>query len=187
MTIGNTFFPHLLTLSAFLLATNPAHADQTDDAEAAALVAAYGSTLKAALMSAMKKAGPISAVEVCNEQAPQIADHLSNDHWQIKRISLKPRNPDNSPTDEEAAVLKQFERFQAAGSSFETLTWSGQLDGQYTFIKAIPTGGLCLTCHGENIQPKLYEKIKSHYPDDKATGYRAGDIRGAFLLKRRND
>ena len=49
------------------------------------------------------------------------------------------------------------------------------------------TGGLCLQCHGEAIAPPVAEKISALYPDDKATGFREGDIRGAFVVIRKID
>jgi hypothetical protein len=49
-------------------------------------------------------------------------------------------------------------------------------------MKAIPTGALCLQCHGLDIAPPVAEKIAELYPYDKATGYREGDIRGAFVV-----
>ena len=50
-------------------------------------------------------------------------------------------------------------------------------------MKAIPTGDVCLMCHGEHIAPDVHEKIKSLYPKDLATGYERGELRGAFTIK----
>ena len=50
-------------------------------------------------------------------------------------------------------------------------------------MKAIGTAEKpCLTCHGSNIKPELAAKINSLYPEDKATGYKAGELRGAFTI-----
>ena len=40
----------------------------------------------------------------------------------------------------------------------------------------------CLRCHGpaEGIAPEIRAAIEKNYPHDKATGYKRGDIRGAF-------
>ena len=51
-------------------------------------------------------------------------------------------------------------------------------------MKAIPTGKVCLTCHGSNINPNLRTKINELYPEDKAYDYKIGDIRGAFIVQR---
>ncbi len=52
-------------------------------------------------------------------------------------------------------------------------------------MKAIPTGPLCLACHGETLAAPVAEKIGELYPADKATGFREGDIRGAFVVTKR--
>ena len=50
-------------------------------------------------------------------------------------------------------------------------------------MKAIPTGEVCLTCHGSNIKASLQIRINELYPDDKAYGFKIGDIRGAFFVQ----
>ena len=40
----------------------------------------------------------------------------------------------------------------------------------------------CVTCHGETIAPSIAAKIDELYPADKATGFREGDLRGAFVV-----
>lgn len=42
-------------------------------------------------------------------------------------------------------------------------------------------GQVCLTCHGTDISPAVTAKLKELYPKDIATGYKEGDIRGAFV------
>ena len=49
-------------------------------------------------------------------------------------------------------------------------------------MKAIPTGELCLVCHGTQIAPQVLEKLDALYPRDEARGFSAGDIRGAFTI-----
>jgi len=50
------------------------------------------------------------------------------------------------------------------------------------YMKAIPTGPQCVVCHGENVAPALAETIQRLYPDDQATGFAPGDLRGAFTV-----
>jgi hypothetical protein len=53
---------------------------------------------------------------------------------------------------------------------------------QWTVIAPIPTQPLCLTCHGDpaTFSPELKEALAVHYPNDQATGFKAGDLRGVF-------
>ena len=161
----------------------------TADDEAKALIQQFASSLKGELTGAIKSGGPESAIEVCKVKAPAIAANLSeNSDWEIGRTSLKTRNPDNAPDAWETQVLEQFESLKAEGKDVKTLTYAAVVeeDGakQYRFMKAIPTASVCLTCHGNNIDPELAEVIDAAYPDDQARGYFAGDIRGAFTLSK---
>ena len=52
----------------------------------------------------------------------------------------------------------------------------------FRFMKAIPTGQVCLDCHGDKIDPKVATKLITTYPEDKAIGFKLGDIRGAFTI-----
>jgi len=58
---------------------------------------------------------------------------------------------------------------------------------EFRFMKAIGMPPLeqmpCLKCHGENIDPKVAAKLDELYPNDKARGYKVGDIRGAFTIR----
>ena len=72
----------------------------------------------------------------------------------------------------------------ANGEDVMKLDWWENNDAAFTYVKAIPTGNLCVACHGSNIQPDLLAAIKALYPSDKATGFKVGDLRGAFVVKR---
>jgi len=43
-----------------------------------------------------------------------------------------------------------------------------------------------LNCHGSEseLMPEVNSLIAQKYPDDKATGYRTGDLRGAVSIKK---
>ena len=54
------------------------------------------------------------------------------------------------------------------------------------YIKALPSQGLCLNCHGdpEKMTAEVKAQIAKTYPNDLAVGYREGEIRGALTVKR---
>ncbi len=176
---------------ATLLVATPllALADTTAglDEEAGALIQTFASSLKAELVEAMSAGGPSHAIGVCQERAPAIAATLSEDsEWNIARTSLKPRNPENAPDAWETDVLEQFESRKAAGNEVAGMHYAEVVErnGQaaYRFMQAIPTEGVCLTCHGTHLDPALAQTIDDAYPEDQARGYSVGDIRGAFTL-----
>ncbi len=140
--------------------------------------------LKSELVKAMQSGGPTAALAVCNTKAPIIAAEISKKfNLEISRTSLKPRNPNNAPDEWETKVLQQFEQRLAKGEDPKTIEFIEQVQHQWRYMKAIPTAPICLTCHGKTIKPEIAATIKSLYPDDKATGFKIGDLRGAFSIK----
>jgi hypothetical protein len=146
-------------------------------------IQALGSTLKNELETAMKSGGPINALEVCNVKAPVIAEEISwEQDVQVSRTSLKYRNPANAPNEWQTTVLEDFEAKKAVGADPATLVYSEIVNNEFRFMKAIPTAGLCLACHGTDISPEVTAELARLYPQDKATGFKEGDLRGAFVV-----
>ena len=145
--------------------------------------------LKGELQAAMKAGGPVNAIEVCSEKAPAIARDVSKEKGlRIGRTSLKPRNPGNAPDQWEETVLKEFEQRKAKGEhpqkmeKHEIVEQNGKQIFRY--MKAIPTGELCLKCHGTQLDPAVSARLEKLYPEDRATGYSKGDLRGAFTISK---
>jgi len=178
----------------FLLAialsnTAVAHEHEQFTQEGKAAIKEFAGTLKGALVSAMKSGGPIEAINVCNEVAPTISADLSKKYgFEIARTSLKVRNPNNTADNWEKEILHQFEASKQQGEEIKALFVSEATTQNEThelrMMKAIPTGAVCLTCHGTNIEPSIQTKLNDLYPEDQATGFALGDIRGAFTLRK---
>ncbi|CAA0110158.1 Uncharacterised protein [Zhongshania aliphaticivorans] len=163
-----------------------------DQQQARALVSDFGKALKSVLVSSIAEDGLINAVEVCQLQAPLIAENKSNlSAWRIARTSLKVRNEKNAPDAWESEVLQRFETLNEQGEDvskmeyFELTTQNEEAVLRY--MKPISTAGLCLACHGERVSPELASKINHLYPNDMAVGFKMGDIRGAFSLQKTLD
>lgn len=157
--------------------------------EAVSVVKAFGGPLKKALVGAMKEGGPVHAIGVCNEQAPDIAAAAgASTGWDVGRTSLKLRNAGNQPDAWELKVLKTFEERKAAGESPDTIAYGEVVETggqkQFRFMKAIGTADVCLNCHGADLKPEVAAKLDGLYPEDQARGFSKGDIRGAFTLKK---
>lgn len=170
-------------------AQNAALIPQKEIQQARSLVQAFGSDLKSTLMTTMKTAGPIKAVEVCNTEAGPIAHKNSAlSDWRVNRTSLKIRNTKNTPDEWELSILEQFEQRKAAGESVQKIEYFEEIkqgsETIYRYMKPIPTAGACLVCHGQQLDENIADKIHTLYPNDKATGYTINDIRGAFTLQK---
>ncbi len=180
-------------LGAALLATAFASVAQdptwvADARKAAGLVPAK---LLTVLNEEIAKGGPEGAISACREKAPELAKAASAETgWNIRRVSLRNRNPRAVPDAWEQAVLEDFDRRAAAGENPATLekaeivTQEGK--PSYRYMKALPTQAHCVACHGqpEQLSPAVRDKLRTLYPDDKAVGYRPGEIRGAITLRK---
>lgn len=180
-------------LSLFLLSTVPlatqAAAKEVYLDESRKAVAEFSAALKAELESALYTAGPVKAIEVCQLKAPGIAAQVSKDRgFRIARTSLKLRNPANAPDPWEQGILEQFQAQQASGADPRTLEYSAMVEENgkqmFRYMKAIPTQGVCLACHGEQISPEVRSTLQRLYPEDRARGFKYGELRGAFTITR---
>ena len=158
---------------------------QVDNAKKSTKV--FASSLKSELQKAMKAGGPVNALSVCNTEAMPITEKVAKEQGaQLNRVSLKNRNPENAPNDWQTAVLEDFDARAAKGEDIKTMAFAKIVeDGenkQFRFMKAVPTGKPCLSCHGSNLDPKVSGKLAELYPEDKATGYELGQVRGAVVI-----
>jgi hypothetical protein len=137
---------------------------------------AMASRLKGRLMEVLGSDDPATAIVVCAEDAPQIAADVSQEHGvSIGRTSFRLRNPKNTPP-----------------------VWTSQLvadriDEPIYLSDGRKLGALlpirlevaCLTCHGpeDAIPQEVKDALVKHYPEDQATGFRKGDLRGWFWVE----
>lgn len=147
--------------------------------------------LLAVLSEEIAKGGPEGAILVCREKAPQLAKAASDESgWNVRRVSLRNRNPKAVPDAWERAALEEFDRRAAAGEppamleKAEIVVEGGTK--AYRYMRALPVQELCTQCHGtpDRLAPAVREKLKALYPDDKAIGYRPGEIRGAMTIRK---
>ncbi|MDD2720822.1 MAG: DUF3365 domain-containing protein [Gallionella sp.] len=183
----------IIALSA-LLAFNSlsAHAEDlkqyTDESRAAAMPLLQ--KLAAANKQAVSDGGPESAIGACKLIAPQMAGDLSRQTgWKVSRVSLKVRNPLlGTPDAWEQAQLLSFDARAAQGEKPETLEAAEIVQEpagrSFRYMKAIVAQPGCLACHGEQLSAGVVASLQADYPHDKATGYRAGQVRGALSIKR---
>lgn len=181
----------ILAVATIALAGCAGEKQQPLPSEARLLVACDSLTqqfmgeLKGELMSALSSGSAAEAISVCKVTAPEVAAKYSETPgWEIKRVSTKTRNPGNKPSKEEAALLARLSGDDARGDVFQ---WVHNESGDSTFyyVKAIRLQQPCLMCHGDKayFEPELVQTLETEYPEDQATGFQVGDLRGAFVVK----
>lgn len=156
-------------------------------AVAGQLATQLGGRLKAELTAN----GPEAAIPVCKQAAPEIAGKLSAEkNWQVGRVGTRLRNAANAPNNWQQEALKQFSERLAKGEKPDAMEFTQiEKDGGKHYLryaKAIALQPMCVTCHGaaEAIPEGVRARLKQEYPNDQATGYQPGDLRGAIVIRR---
>lgn len=148
----------------------------------------YALTTKKALgktlMTSIEREGTNGALSFCNTKAIPITDSMSTLHnAKIKRVSDKPRNPNNKANQEELAQIDYFKSELKAQNKIIPVTI--EKNNNVQFYYPIITNGMCLQCHGvknEQIKESTIDKLAKLYPTDKATGYKENEVRGIWSI-----
>lgn len=155
-----------------------AASDEEARARGAAYLAPFKSRLQQALQAGLAR-GPVEAIAVCRIEAPEIVTALSRDGVRLGRVSHKLRNPANGEPAWARAVLDEYLAQPAARAPRVVPVAPGRTG----YVEPIVTQPLCVTCHGEAIAPEVAAALTRLYPDDRATGFRPGDLRGVFWVE----
>jgi hypothetical protein len=143
-------------------------------------------TLFTELSRAVVQEPPERAVTVCGDVAQRLtADAARRDRIEIRRTALRLRNAANAPDDYERRILEGWSRpGTPPGPVSEVLETT---DGGYElrYLRPIVLQPLCIRCHGtpEAIPEAIHDVLAERYPDDQATGFRPGEIRGAVSVR----
>lgn len=152
---------------------------EATDPKVRALMArdALFNSLSSRLMAVMKSDGPAAAIAVCQAEAPGLAESVGKEHRvKIGRTSFKLRNPANQPPDWAVSMLKD--------KPDKPVFLAGPA-GQTGALLPIKLQAQCLMCHGrkDQIPPAVLTVLQSRYPQDQATGFAEGDLRGWFWVE----
>ncbi len=133
------------------------------------------------LMKHMKEGGPQQAIPFCNATANPLTEEMAKKYQvSIKRTSHKIRNDDNIPNETEETILKQYLEAISNSEKLKPIV-SKDNAGKVHFYAPIKLEAKCLACHGtigKEVTVKTDNILKALYPNDKATGFKAGDLRG---------
>jgi hypothetical protein len=147
-------------------------------ARGAELLLPFKQQLQAALAAGLAE-GPVEAIGVCRDRAPQIAADLSVDGVSMGRASHRLRNPANAPPAWAEPLLARY----LAGVEARSPAAVPIGEGRVGYVEPITVQPQCLGCHGSTPAPGIADKLTELYPDDQATGFAAGDFRGLFWVE----
>jgi len=141
--------------------------------------------LSGKLMAKMKEGGIPLAVEYCNTAALPLTSKISKEeHVSIKRTSIKVRNPLNTANKEEIQIINKFLSMIDRNVPPKPLV-KLDLSGNPHYYAPIFVDSKCLICHGtpdKELSRKADSIIKTYYPEDLATGFKEGDLRGIWSI-----
>lgn len=144
-----------------------------------------GKSLQKSLQNAIKEGGLEYAINFCNVEAIPITDSVSEyESVKIRRLAMKYRNPLNMPDSTEEELLFAYADELAEGQKLHSII-RPNTDGNPVYYSPILMGALCLNCHGKvskTINAELYDIIQDLYPQDKATGFEEGQLRGMWAI-----
>lgn len=136
------------------------------------------------LMGTIQKKGTLAAVEFCNVKAYPLTDSMSVVyHANIKRVSDKPRNPENLANTKELQHIEAFKKVIA--NKEEPKPILEENEDVVSFYYPITTNSMCLQCHGtpnKELDMEAYKTIKALYPKDVAIGYDVNEVRGIWRV-----
>jgi hypothetical protein len=168
----------------------PSEQAEGPTSRARAMTKSFATELQSTLLAAIEAGGPAHAIGVCKHDAPKIAAAQASDGWVLSRTALRVRNPENAPSSWQVAVLEAWQTQIDAGKVEDpaALEWmemiKGEAGSELRYMKAIVLGGVCLACHGpvDQISEEVRTALAEQYPEDQATGFHVGDLRGAFVV-----
>ena len=137
------------------------------------------------LKEVIQDKGIPQALTYCNLNAYPLVDSLQDIYKaEIRRASLKTRNPANAPDKREEKIIKEYlnEIQEGVTPAVKVVL---QNDKLYYYRPIILSAQLCLNCHGNigtDIKEDNYRVIKALYSDDNATGHKMGDLRGIWSI-----
>ncbi len=150
-----------------------------------AAAAELGQRLTEALSDQLAGGTHAAAIDVCSRIAPAAAAEMSRAGLEIRRTSLRYRNPGNAPDAWERAGLERLAEALAAGQPPRELHEIDEERGELRLLRPILVAPGCLPCHGvaHKLDPAVGRELARRYPDDRATGFATGDLRGAFSVR----
>jgi len=133
--------------------------------------------LSSKLMAAMSQ-GPAEAIKVCQQEASRIAISVGEEQGvKIGRVGVRLRNPDNTGPAWAASMI---------ASKTDTPVFANLSNGSAAALLPIKLQAQCLMCHGsqQQIAPVIQEQLARLYPNDEATGFQEGELRGWFWIEK---
>ncbi len=144
--------------------------------------------LRSELGSAIKSKGVVASMGLCQTLSPDLVTNATDEFgFESGRTAQRLRNPENAPDEWELKVLQLFQSKITGGGDATKLEYAEILitaegDKLFRYMRPIMMTDMCLACHGSDVKQDVKAEIARYYPEDKAMGFKLGELRGAFSL-----
>lgn len=152
---------------------------QPQVAKAREVFAKVGAALSERLGAAVQEGGVPKAIEVCKAEAATLtARAIEGTGIRAGRTSHKLRSQANAPAEWMRPIVAEGAGRKAGDVGVRTV----DLGDRVGVMAPIPTGGLCVACHGDDqaVSVETRAALAAAYPADEARGFGEGDLRGWF-------
>jgi len=178
----------LISVFAIANETNSTNPNMAVAKEGVKYIKTLGKALKENVGKRLKEdPSGVKAAEFCSKEAKKVAKEAMKDfpkNIKVRRTSLKYRNEHNKPDEIDTKILTQMEEALKA-KTLEKKPKVVDVNGTKRVYVPLIVEKACTKCHGdvEKMNPKVKEIISKAYPNDKAVGFKEGDLRGAVVAE----
>lgn len=170
-----------LVLAAFVAAVQARAGTGEMARERAENAAAEIINMRSALAGEFIKPGivitPETFKKVCGAVGARVKE-LTAGGLEVRHAAVRYRNPANAATAAEAEIIKRFEREDGLESVESELEREGRV--WHSVTRPIYVERACLACHGDKESRPGF--IVEKYPEDRAYGFKEGDLRGIITV-----
>lgn len=117
-------------------------------------------------------------IRVCEPVGKRAKTTAASHHWVVQQLARKYRNPVHQIDSEADSVYSEF-----IHNPDQTEAWlRTSRDGTrgWRYFRRITVRPSCLACHGAKEERPDF--VKEEYPEDRAYGFEAGDLRGLYAV-----
>jgi len=132
----------------------------------------------AGALPAGAKVDETTFAQVCKPVGARVQALAQEHGWTFIQMSDKFRNPKHKADTEAENALKAMRADPNLQGFWTTAKVGGKVNQRY--FRRITVEPSCLACHGSSEARPAF--IKAKYPDDRAFGFAAGDLRGVYSV-----
>lgn len=125
--------------------------------------------------------GPVDRTtfaNVCRPVGQRAAELSAENPWTVQQMAVRYRNPAHD-ADPEARAIHRLLKEQPEVQAIWTRSRRDGTEG-YRYFRRITVEPSCLACHGAEADRPAF--VTEQYPDDRAFGFEAGDLRGVYSV-----